>query len=217
MRSPSAVPLSAALLLIVALVVPGAAAAQIAGVPVTLEARGAGALAAGDFASSRPGLGAGAGAGFAAGARVGVVEAVEVYGLYRYGRFACDGCEAAGLDENATEAGFEAGARVALPFGSDRLASWASGGVLVAHELALAGGGGERVSDPSLGFAAAAGVDLPLGEGRWTVSPGLHYRRYSSSFDFDLALDDPFGAERSLTRDLVVSHVSLEVGLSYRF
>ena len=184
-----------------------AVAQRIPDLPLTLEVRlGAGAPT-GDFADPAAGVDAEAGFGFEVGARLNVTPTVALYGAYQWMEFGCAECETAEIDGDVLDSGGEIGARADLPFQRAGLAPWVRAGILF-HELEFSGEGGSLRSDAAFGFGIGAGVAVPLQRGL-TLLPGIHYRTYSADFEFEeLSL-------RNLSTD--VSHVTLDVGLAYRF
>lgn len=223
MRHTGSVLLCSALLLCTAAA--PAHAQLLPDLPIAVEARVAGGLPVGEFADTRPGIGATSGFGVRVGGRVEMTPTISLYGLYEYTRFGCDVCEGIALDPEVADGGFEAGVRAELPFRPAGFASWVSAGALLGHQLELSGPDGAIASDPAVGYAVGAGVELPIAPSL-TISPGLHYRSYTASFAFEFEeffLESPFadpdaGPETvSREAELDVSSVSLDIGLVYHF
>lgn len=196
--------------------VAGPAGAQmIPGVPVAFEARPLVSLPVGELSESGPGLGAHVGFGILLATRVQVTSVLGAYGGYHFGRIGCGECGSVGLQEGMPEAGFEAGAHVALPIRPLGMAPWIRAGALIHRELQISGAeGGDLVSDPALGWTAGMGARIPLGSG-FALTPGLHYKTYRAEFTVPDLGFDLLGEPGSFVRELDVSTVSAELGLSY--
>lgn len=186
---------------------PRAAQAQLLpDIPLSVEVRGGVGVPVGDFAGEE-GIEAGTGFGFGVGAMVGVTPMFSAYGAYQWTRFGCGECEGIeNLDDEVTDSGFELGGQADLPFRPAGLAPWVRAGVLL-HELEFSGDEGDVSSDRSLGFALGGGITYPLGP-TLSVTPGIHYRNYSAEFDL---------GNLDLNGETDVSHLTLDVGLVYRF
>lgn len=206
----------------VALLLLGAAAlparAQLGvDLPVTIEARLAGAVPTGDFATPETGIGAEVGFGVKVGGRVQLTSLLSAYGFYEYARFGCAECAAVGLESNVVDAGFELGVRGELPFRVRGYAPWASAGVLIGHQLQLSGAEGSAVSEPAIGFSVGAGIQIPL-QGSFVLTPGLHYRRYTARFEFaTLPLTGILVSTEPFLQELEVSSILVDIGLAYQF
>lgn len=188
----------------------------VPGVPVSVEVRPSVSLPVGGFTDTSPGLGAETGFAIALGARIRVHPRIAFYGDYQHGRFGCGECGAVGFEDALPEGGFEVGVRGTLPVSVGGLDPWASAGALVARELQISAGDGDMASDPAMGWAAGAGLHVPLGGGL-RLSPGVHYRAYSAEFTFTDLGFELLGAPGTFSRQVEVAAVSLEVGLSYGF
>ena len=196
---------------------PGAGRAQlIPGLPVVVEARPFVSVPVGEVAESGPGLGAEVGYGVLVLTRLQVTSRFGVYGGYHYGRFGCGECEGVGLEGELPEEGFEAGVRAGVPLPLFGVDPWIRAGALVGRKLQMSAPEGDLVSDSGLGWTAGLGVAVPLGSS-FQLDPGVHYRSYPAEYsltELGFALGEESG---SFLREVQVSSVSLEVGLSYVF
>ena len=158
----------------------------------------------GDFAGA--GVGAGDGAGFAAGGAVGRGP-VGIYAEYQRILFDCAQCGEADLDDAVSDMGWEGGLLLRGPGLPLSVRPWVRGGLLQ-HQLLFAGVGARSASDPSIGMAFGAGIDLPVY--RFVqIAPSITYQSYDASFDFrDEALP---------SRSTDVSYLIYRVGLALRF
>lgn len=183
---------------------PHHAAAQLPG-PLSLEARVGGAFATGGFADPIDGVDAGA--GYAVGARARWDFSPQVAGYFGYQRtdLACAGCETVGLDGRMVDSGFEAGAIVTVPAAAAALEPWLSAGVVL-RRLEFSGPDGGSTSEPGLGFAVGAGLEVPLG-GALALAPEIRYLAYPADFDFQAVPD----------RSIDVAHVGIDLGFVYQF
>jgi hypothetical protein len=140
-------------------------------------------------------------AGFGGDLIFNVSEMLSIYGGYAWDRFGCDGC---GDGEWITSRGFEGGAKIlfgAAPF-SGALSPWLRAGV-VANKLKVDDGTFEVTSDTGIGFQAALGIDLPLGE-VLSFSPAIRYQRFPAEFE---------GVGGIVVAEETVSYISLDFGL----
>lgn len=208
------------MLLVVAsslVLLPGPGRAQlIPGLPVAVEARPFVSVPVGEVAESGPGLGAEVGYGVLVLTRLQVTSRFAVHGGYHYGRFGCGECGAVGLEGELPEEGFEAGVAASLPLPLPRVEPWVRAGALMGRKLQVSAPEGELVSDPGLGWTAGLGASVPLGSS-FRLDPGIHYRTYPAEYaieDLGFAFGDESG---SFLREVQVSSVSLDVGLSYAF
>lgn len=192
-------------------------AQMIPGVPVAFEARPLVSLPVGELAESGPGLDAGVGFGILLTTRIQVTSALGAYGGYHFGRIGCGECASVGLQDGMPEAGFEAGVQAALPFRPAGLAPWIRAGALIHRELQISGAeGGDLVSDPAVGWTAGMGARIPVGAGL-QLTPGIHYRTYPAEFTVPELGFELLGDPGTFVRELDVSTVSAELGLSYGF
>lgn len=175
----------------------GAGEAQSLPIPLSVEGRVDAAFPLGDFGDV-----AGNGVGFGAGASLGILPGVGVYGTYSHTRFGV------GLGSNetpdATDSGFSVGVTAALPGTSSRVSPWIGGG-LVFHDLQLNGSGAGI--DQDMGFEVGGGVAVGVAPGV-RLTPGVGYRRYSASIPALGGL---------AARDLDVQYLTLGVGLNIAF
>ena len=195
-------------------IAPPLAAQQFPRVPLTLELRlGAGAPT-GDFADPAVGIDAETGFGFSVGASVRVAAPVAIYGSYQWTQFGCAECEAIEIDGDATDSGAEIGARALIPFEYAGISPWVSAGILF-HQLGLSGDNQSISSEVGTGFGLGGGVSVPLMP-NLLLTPGIHFRSYTAEFE----LDDlgTFGEDMEvLNVETDVSHMTLDIGLAYRF
>lgn len=172
-----------------ALAAAGGAAAQVdVGIPVSLEARGGVAVPAGDFADLADNA-----FGFGGSVHLQVAPRVSVYGGYSWTEFDLES-----LSADATDHGWEAGARVAFP--GVGFSPWVRAGLLF-HDFETEVAGVEFDGDDEPGFEVGAGAAFPLGP-RVSVSPGVAYRRYST--------------ELAVLGERDVSYVVVDIGLRMR-
>ncbi|MBW3654471.1 MAG: hypothetical protein KY444_00060 [Gemmatimonadetes bacterium] len=188
-----------------------ATAAQTAGaqrlprLPVSVEVRVGAGIPVGEFTEEEPGVGAGAGPAFSAGALFHVSNALAVYGAYSRTYFACGACDATGLDEQVVDAGAEFGVQAMLPVRLAGASPWLrAGGVY--RQLTFSGEGDQLSSEPGFGFEAGGGVAVPLTRSI-SIGPGVRFRTYAAELDL--------GAFPNRTVD--VSQVLADVGIVYRF
>ena len=157
----------------------------------------------GDFADGP--IGAGEGAGFAAGAAVGR-GSFGVYGEYQRILFDCALCGELDLDDRLADTGWEAGLLVrgpTLPLG---IRPWIRGGLLW-HQLVFAGQGATTVSDVAIGPGLGVGVRVPVY--RFVeLTPAITYHGYEAEFDF---ADEMLG-----TRTSEVSYLIYRLGIAVR-
>lgn len=167
----------------------GAADAQVAAAtPFSLEVRGGIALPAGDFGDAAEG-------GVAAEVSLGwqALPRIGFYAAYEWSGF---GWSDTGRE--ATDQGFAAGVRVALPAPFVPIDPWIRAGV-VAHGLEA-----ETLSeDAKRGWEAGAGLSFPLGR-RITLTPGVIWTQYQHGSG---------AADGELLR---VRHLRADVGLRLR-
>lgn len=147
------------------------AAPQQAQSQVSLEVRGSLQKPVGDFADVADGE-----AGFGADVFFNVNPRVSVYGGYGIENFGCDGC---GEDDGYTSRGFEAGAKFIFTRNAGVL-PWARLGATF-HELELETNAVSLTSDRKVGFQAALGADIPLGD-VLSFSPALRYQAFNPDF-----------------------------------
>lgn len=165
----------------------GTAAAQTP-LPMSLEARGGFAVPSGGFADR-----ADTGWGFGGSVHVQVAPRVSAYAGFSQTDFDLEGLAGEGTDR-----GFEVGARVAFP--GVGYSPWVRGGLLF-HDWEVDVAGTELDGDSDVGFEVGAGAAFPLGP-RVAVSPGVAYRRYSSTLP--------------VLGEMDVSYLSVDVGLRIR-
>lgn len=146
--------------------------------PLSVEVRGAYSLPIGDFGDDAI-QGAESDFGFGGDLFLHLTDGFSVYGGWAQDRFDCAVC----ADDGSYEiAGFEAGAKVR--FARDRGAvPWARAG-LVASKTTLEDGEVEAESDRKLGFQAAIGLDLPLGD-HFALVPALRFQSIGNDFEID--------------------------------
>jgi len=136
----------------------GPLAAQL---PLSLEGRGGVAVPAETFA------GADGGVAVEVSATWHALPLVGIYGAYQGNRFGREGTE-----DHATDRGFAAGVRVAVPTPLIPIDPWIRAG-LVTHRLRAEGLAHE--SEP--GVEVGAGLAFPLAR-RITLTPGVLWTRY---------------------------------------
>jgi opacity protein-like surface antigen len=185
-------------------VAPESAAAQILpDLPLSVEARVGVAIPVGDFADAQPGIEAEAGPAFAVGAAYHFTPMFALFGEYEWAAFSCPRCDDAGIDDEVIDSGAGFGLEASLPLAG--LGPWLrAGGVY--HEIEFSGEGGQLSSEPALGFQIGAGASVMLLPAL-RITPGIFYRTYSAELDL--------GGLPSETVD--VNHLTVDVGLSYRF
>jgi len=148
-----------------ALAVSGTASAQS---PLSVEVRGGAAIPTGEFADN-----AKTNVGYGATVGLRVAPMVSLYGGYSRAEF--------GLTDtasDATDAGFQVGARVGIPGLGTGISPWVKGGVIF-HELEIETSYlGSTTGDSEPGFEMGAGLSFPLGP-QVTVTPGVGFRRYN--------------------------------------
>lgn len=164
-------------------------AAQLTGIiPLSVEARGGVALPREDFRGAADG-----GVAAELSATWHALPMIGIYGAYQWNRFGWDD------QGDATDAGFAAGVRVAIPTPLLPIDPWIRAGI-VAHQLET-----ETLSEESKrGWEAGAGLSFPLARGL-TLTPGLLWTRYqhgSGAADGEL---------------LHVRHLRADVGVRLRF
>lgn len=196
---------SAVVLLLLLTTGTGASAQSLLPIPVSVEVRLGVGFPTGDFANREPGIQAESGLTLAAGAAVHVTRRLALFGGYSRTRFGCTRCAEQGLDTDVTDTGGDFGLQVILPAPIRGLGPWIrAGGVY--HQISFSGTQGELSSDPALGFEVGGGISLSLLRA-FRLTPGVRYRTYSAELDL--------GGLGEETVD--VSHVLVDVGLSYRF
>jgi hypothetical protein len=165
-------------------------AAQLTGIlPLSLEVRGGIALPAEKFGGADGGVAAEVSATWHA------LPLIGVYGAYQWNRFAWEG-----TGGHATEEGFAAGVRIAIPTPFIPIDPWIRAGV-VAHQLeaeTLTGNNGP-------GWEVGGGLGFPLARGV-SLTPGVLWTRYRHG--------DPDVADGDL---VYVRHLRADVGLRLRF
>lgn len=166
-------------------------AAQRAGIPLAVEARGGIALPTDRFRRGAEGGPAGEiSAAWHALPRIGV------YAAYQWNRFPYDGT---GVPEHLTDRGFSAGVRIPVPMHLVPIDPWIRAGI-VAHQLR-----GEPLGEDSQpGFEVGAGLAFPLARGL-TLTPGVLWTRYQHGGG---------AADGQLLR---VHHLRADVGLRLHF
>ena len=167
-----------------------------------LELRGGGAFPTQDIADD----GLGAGVALEATFSYKVSSSVAAYAGWGWAHFNPDQ-SFAGTDIDFEETGYTFGLRLEQPLGDDSpLGWWLRAGGTVDH-LELEDASGDVVADSGhgLGFEAATGLSVELGD-RWRLTPGF---RYSS-----LSRDVDIGSE---TTGIDLRYAALEVGLAWSF
>lgn len=124
---------------------------------------------------------------------------ISLYGGYAREMYGCESCSD---DEGLHSSGFEGGVKL-LANREEGILPWLRAGI-VAHDLTADLGPAEVTSDTGIGFQAAAGVDIPLGEVLSFV-PALRYQTFDA--EFDVADEDLIVAETT------VQQVALDFGL----
>lgn len=201
----SSIKRSAVVLLLLLISAPGASAQFLLPIPVSVEVRAGAGIPTGDFANREPGIQAESGLMVGAGAAVHISRRFALFGGYSRTRFGCPRCGEQGLDADVTDTGGDFGLQVILPASIRGLGPWIrAGGVY--HQISFSGTQGELSSDPALGFEVGGGISLSLLR-VIRLTPGVRYRTYSAELDL--------GGLGEETVD--VSHVLVDVGLSYRF
>ncbi len=163
-----------------------------------VEIRGGLNLPLGEFSDS-PGVAAESDAGFAVDLIVPVNPRFSAYGGVARDLFGCEGC---GGSDKLRTTGLEAGVKFLFRREGSVL-PWVRAGA-VYHKLTIHIAGVEGDSDWGLGFQAAAGADIPLGE-VLSFSPALRYQTYAAEFQ-------PFGLDFLASRN-DVSFLSLDFGV----
>lgn len=167
-----------------------------------VEIRGGLTFPVGDF-SDPPGVAAESDAGFAADLIYPVSPRFSVYGGVGRELFGCEQCD--GNDKLRTT-GLEAGVKL-LFLREGSVLPWVKVGAIY-HKATIRIDGVQGDSDWGLGFQAAAGADIPLGE-VLSFAPALRYQTYTAEFQ-------PFGLDfLELKND--VSFLSLDLGLHIHF
>ncbi|HEV2150607.1 MAG TPA: hypothetical protein VGR37_24630 [Longimicrobiaceae bacterium] len=180
------------------------AAQSLLPVPVSVEVRAGVGIPTGEFSEDDPGVGAEGGPAFGALLAVHVTSRLALVGGYSQARFDCPRCAQRGLEGTVVDQGGDFALQV-TPARIGGLAPWIRAGGLL-HQLTFTGTDGELSSDPALGLQVGGGVGLAL-PGALRLTPGVHYRTYAAELDLG-----ELGNE-----SVRVSHVLLDVGLSYRF
>lgn len=166
-------------------------AAQLAGIPLSVEARGGIVLPAGRFRRSAEGGPAGE-----VSATWHALPRIGFYAAYGWNRFPYDGT---GVPEHLADRGFSAGVRIGVPMLLIPIDPWIRAGT-VAHQLR-----GESLGEDSeRGFEAGAGLAFPLARGL-TLTPGVLWTRY------------PYGSGAADGAQLRVRHLRADVGVRLRF
>lgn len=194
MRFPTLV-LAAAGLVAAASVSPPEAHAQSR---FSLELRGSLNNPVGDF-GDEGGLEATGEASLAADLMFNLNDNLTLYGGYGREMYGCESC---GDDEGLHSQGFEGGVKL-LANRDEGILPWLRAG-FVAHDLTADFGPAEVTSDTGLGFQAAAGVDIPLGE-VLSFAPAVRYQTFDAEFD---VVGDDF-----VVTETTVQQVALDFGL----
>jgi hypothetical protein len=172
----------------------GEANAQM-GIPLSVEGRLDYAVPTSDFDDVVD-----EGAGWGAGASLGIRPGLALYGTYSNTRF---GVGLLDDDEpQAEDGGFSVGLTAAIPGGTPRVAPWVGVGA-VFHTLEL--GGVEEGIDEEVGFEVGGGVAIGVAQ-NVRLTPGIGYRRYTAELDGLLG-----------DTELDVSYVTAGVGLNISF
>jgi hypothetical protein len=165
------------------------------GIPLSVEGRLDYAVPTGDFDDVVD-----EGAGWSAGASLGISPGLALYGTYSNTRFGV------GLlddeEPQAEDGGFSVGLTAAIPGGTARVAPWVGAGA-VFHTLEL--GGVEEGIDEAVGFEVGGGVALGIAR-NVRLTPGIGFRRYGTEIEGLLG-----------DRDLDVSYFTAGVGLNLSF
>ena len=163
----------------------GTASAQL---PLAVEVRGGVAVPTGDFGDNAdPAPTFGASVSFLAAPRV------SIYGGYSQTQYDLDAPAA-----EATDKGWEAGARVAFP--GVGFSPFVKAGLLF-HDFEVEVADIEDEGEDEIGFEVGAGAAFPLGP-RVSVTPGVTFRRYATEF-FNQG-------------DVDITSINLDVGLRIR-
>ena len=174
----------------------GTAQAQLPTItPFAFEARAGVALPTGDMNDDT-------GPGLALSGTV-TYHAIPLIGIYAggsYARFSADLEEE--VEGHATDTGFDVGARIGIPTPLIPIDPWIKAG-LVVHRINLSDGTDDLDSDWGTGYEIGGG--LGFGFGPVSISPGITYVRYNSSFS-DLEEDEEF----------TVSYIRADVGVRIR-
>lgn len=166
-------------------------AAQLTGIlPLSVEARGGIALPAEEFEGVDGGVAGEVSATWHA------LPFIGVYGAYQRNRFAWDG---SGTPGHATDSGFAAGVRLAIPTPLIPIDPWIRAGV-VAHQLEAEG----LDEEGRRGWEVGAGLGFPLARGV-SLTPGVLWTRYQHGGGV---------ADGELLR---LRHLRADVGLRLRF
>ncbi len=182
---------------IAALATAGAAHAQSLPIPLSVEGRVDAAFPMGDFGDQVE-----SGAGFGAGASLGIARGLGVYGTYSQTRF---GVPPGSSDTpDATDTGFSVGLTAALPGTGARVSPWVGGGV-VFHGLEL--NGSDARIEEEMGFEVGGGLAVGVAPGV-RLTPGVGYRRYEASVP-------ALGGVAA--RDLTVQYLTAGIGLNIAF
>jgi hypothetical protein len=174
-------------------------------IPLTVEARGGFAAPTGEFATEGGGRRFDPGPRAEVGARLRLGAAIGVYGAVQQTWFGCPQCERLGLDGSAVRRGGEAGLHLVPPLLLGSWEPWVRAGA-TAQTLGFSGFGETRTSSTGFGFSASAGISIPVAE-RVALLPGAGFQRTPVEFRFDAFPD----------RSVVMSAVSLDLGVSFRF
>jgi hypothetical protein len=180
------------------------AAQSLLPLPLSLEIRGGVGIPTGELTESDPGVGAESGPMVGAALAVHLTPRLALVGGYSRTGFDCPRCAQQGLEGAVVDQGGDFALQL-TPGAIGRLAPWIRAGGLF-HQLTFTGTGGELSSDPAPGFQVGAGLGLSLA-GVLQLTPGVHYRSYPAELDLGGLGDE----------SVRVSHVLLDVGLSYRF
>lgn len=168
-----------------------------------LEVRGGLNLPTGDFGDS-DGLDAESLVGLGADVIVPLSSRVSFYGGIGTEMFDCAGCEG---DDGISTLGLEGGAKLFLVSKDRRVLPWIKAGATY-ERLSITYGDVESDSEWGLGFQAAVGADIPLGE-VLSFSPALRYQMSTAEWK-------PLGLD-FIDAETDVRYLSLDLGLHIHF
>lgn len=178
-------------------------AQRIPALPLSIEVSAGAGIPTGEFADEK--VRAETGFGFGVGALVHAMPNFGIYGGYSQTQFGCGDCPIFEIDEDVTDSGFDFGVQATSQPLAAGIALWLRA-VALFHELTFSGNGGNLSSDRAIGWGIGGGVDYePIPS--VAVSPGVHFRMFEAEF--------PLGDLPDRSTD--VSHITFDLGVSYRF
>lgn len=193
-----------AILLILMLVPQAVRAQSVLPIPLSVEVRLGAGMPVGDFAEREPGIRAETGPMLGAALGVHLTGRLALMGGYSRTSFACPRCAEQGLDDQVVDQGGDLALEL-VPARVRGTELWVRAGA-VYHQIAFSGPAGDLYSDPAVGLQAGGGVHLRLVRGL-RLSPGVQFRTFPAELELG-SLGD---------QSVDVSHVLVDVGLSYRF